>query len=737
VYKRLLPALSGIIAVLLLALIVFFSDSIKTDINENAVELNDTNETEINEIPRQVRTDSYKEIASNDLLVLYMNPMNLSLKVENKETGFVWNSALAEPDETMNRTWQDFVASAVTIEYLERGTRRGQVSVASESTVVDIVQNGSGFTADLWFEEPQIGLTLIVHMEDDTLLIEVESESIEEENPDYTLQVVHLYPFFGAVKNAPGYIFIPDGSGALIKTDQKTIATQPFSGRIYGEDIGITGVRSVGDLILPESISVPVFGIIREENKNGFIAIIENGSHYAEIQAYPAGITTPYFWVASRFIYRETYHKPLDRKGNVMNVNQEHRNEFDAKIRYAFLTGKDADYTGMALRYRQMLIEQGILQEQDFENQNDIPIRIEFLAAENERGMLFKNVIPMTTVEQMRGILSNLYERQMERLIVAVRGWSRGGATGASPQHFPFEASTGSENQWLDLIKDFENKNIPIHLYTDYVIAHDQGRGYRRDEIAQSISGQLISFPFYHMLNPTVTDRTFREQMERFKRYGISNVAVDTLGERLFSAHNEGRTATRAETAQMYEGMFSNFSEQKRFAFYNPNVYLWKQTSHFFDIPMDSSGFLMAAESVPFLQILLRGSIDYYGSLFNFFGNREQEILRHIDYGSYPSFILTYEDPVKLLNTGSGWIYTSQYDVWRDEITRVYTKINEALKHVRGASFTSRVELAGGVVKSAYSNGVLIIVNYAEKDFRYNDILIPAKDFFVVRGDER
>lgn len=735
-YKRILAVIKITIVFLILGTVVLFGylphENIDAQSTNQITENGDSADDE--EIIAQLREDHYERVAENDHLILYMNLKSLSLRIQNKATGYKWNSAPVEPDETMNRRWQEFSRSALTIEYMEGGTRRGQISSVAEGTFVEIDMIDSGFIADVRFEEPGITLSLHVRLEDDTLSVKIPNDSIREEKAEFSLQAVYLYPFLGATKDAPGYLFIPDGSGAIIRTDRKTIATLPFSGRVFGADVGITDVRIERELPMPENITIPTFGIVRERDESAFVAIIEGGSYYSEIIAYPRGVTTQFFWATSRFIYREMFRKLLDGRGTTINVNQEVRNNFDASIRYAFLSGDDADYVGMALRYRQVLLNQGILREANVGENEDIPIRIEFLTAENKQGLLGDYIIPMTTVDEMRSILNDLWNNNLRQKVVVVRGWPEGGATGSSPAHFPFERITGTKSHWIDFLSDFEEKGIPIYLFTDYMAANKRGTGFRRDDIAQAISGRLISFPFYYILNPFATDRIFRGQMERFKEYGISGIAVSSIGERLISSHDEGVGSSRANTADIYANMFSDLSGKMRFALYNPNVYLWNVVSQNLDVPMDSSGFLIESDSVPFLQIVLRGSINYFGSFINFEGNRTREILRHIDYGSYPSFILTHKDPVKLIDTGSNWIFTSQYEVLKEEVLSAYAKINSALKYVRGKSFISRETIAEGVVKNTFSNGVSIFINYTDKEFKYMDILIPAQDFAVMGG---
>lgn len=177
------------------------------------------------------------------------------------------------------------------------------------------------------------------------------------------------------------------------------------------------------------------------------------------------------------------------------------------------------------------------------------------------------------------------------------------------------------------------------------------------------------------------------------------------------------------------------FSNNKRiYSFYSPNQYLWKYTNQYLNIPMYSSKYMLETETVPFLQIVLKGYVDYFAPPSNFNANSVDEVLRMIDYGAYPSFYLTNEDPVKLIDTESNWLYTSQYLVWKNEIIKEYMIINKALKDVKNATLEDRKIITDGVVVNTYSNGISIIINYTDKTYNYNNVLMSAKDFAVVRG---
>ena len=52
----------------------------------------------------------------------------------------------------------------------------------------------------------------------------------------YPISAIQILPFFGAANlDQTGYIFIPDGSGALIDLNNGKEHYQPFSARVYGQ----------------------------------------------------------------------------------------------------------------------------------------------------------------------------------------------------------------------------------------------------------------------------------------------------------------------------------------------------------------------------------------------------------------------------------------------------------------------------------------------------------------------
>lgn len=126
--------------------------------------------------------------------------------------------------------------------------------------------------------------------------------------------------------------------------------------------------------------------------------------------------------------------------------------------------------------------------------------------------------------------------------------------------------------------------------------------------------------------------------------------------------------------------LFTHYQEHDmELAFYRPNNYAWGYMDKYLDMPMYSSNYMFVTDTVPFLQIVLKGYSPYYATFSNFSHNPKEEVLRMIEFGAYPSFYLTKESAQLLLKTPSKGLYTSEFDIWKEEVIRQYKLVVDSL----------------------------------------------------------
>ncbi len=678
--------------------------------------------------------DSYELAAENATFQLYFDRSTLAFKVLDKRSGYIWHSNLdeTEPGDRLNKTWRAFAQSGISLDYLDEKATPRRASITNASPEMTVATVDQGFTAQVTFADVGISVGVTVTLEAAGVRVDIPFAAIKETGAA-RLHMIYVYPFFGATRadQVPGYMFIPDGCGSLIPFAAQTKAQTMFYGRYYGADLGMTGARPFDPQVNPAyRISLPVTGMVHGEKQSAYIAIVEKGAAYGEIHAHPAGIITNFNFMYNAFIYNESYFQPTNRAGAGVTMIQPRTNAFDVVVHYRFLTGDDGDYVGMARSYQQYLLEQGVLRPESNAS-GDIGIRLEFLGAEKEKVLFWHRPIPMTTVAQMREILDDLALPNPE---VVIYGWQPLGAATMPPTKLKLERALGDLRDLRELGDSIAAQGGRLSLYLDPQAALQDERGYsRRYDLAMSIMRSVLQGvnrmrnTFYFNLD-ALTRRYVALSVQVTEKLG-TGLAVDGLGYRLYSDFRDGRFTNREDAIRAYQRLLA---EDGTAAFYRPNDYLWAYTTAYYDVPITDSGYIYTSETVPFVQIVLSGYIPMYGPALNFSSNVQDDLLRHADFGVYPSFFLTHAGTADILNTSSQWIYTSSYRQWGDEVKRAYTWLNRLLGPVRGQPIVARATLANGVTATRYANGKQIIVNYTAQPVRVQGVDIPAKDAILL-----
>ena len=681
---------------------------------------------------------SYRQVAENEQFRLFVDFDTLAFKVLDKRSGYVWHSGLDELQEgdRLNRAWQAFARSGVSIEYLDARAINRRVSLTNSEHALEVTPIDQGIAAEVTFLEFGISLRLILQLEAEGVRVEVPSNSIREEKPEFKLGLLYLYPFLGATRGGetPGYMLLPDGIGSLIHFADATKARNMFYGRYYGPDLGMTATLPFDPgLRRPYPIGYPVFGMVHGEGQNALLSIVAQGAAYGEIQAHPAGILTNFNFIYNAFIYNESYYQATNRAGAGVTVVQRRTNEFDVVVHFRFLTGAAADYVGMARSYQRYLVETGLLRKKPVTNPN-IGVRLEFLGGDKEQILLWSRFVPMTTIAEVNEILAALNVANPE---VVYYGWQPLGASSMPPTTLRLERSLGSGAELTALAERVAAEGGRFSLYLDPQGALRDESGYSpRNDLALAITN--VSLAGYNR-NQEVFYFTFEALRRRFAAlqnavaaYPSIGLALDQIGWVLYGDFRSGQTRNRVQAAEAYRTLLAD--SPVRLLLYRPNDYLLGVAEAYFDMPLGDNGYVYTSETVPFLPIVLAGYLPYYGEALNFSANLREDLLRHVDYGIYPSYFLTQQATAAMLNTRSNWIFTSSYAQWGEHIRETYRWMNDLLGPVRGQEIVARRRLAEGVFVTTYANGRQIVVNYTEHPFTYQGVTVEARNAFLLES---
>jgi len=86
---------------------------------------------------------------------------------------------------------------------------------------------------------------------------------------------------------------------------------------------------------------------------------------------------------------------------------------------------------------------------------------------------------------------------------------------------------------------------------------------------------------------------------------------------------------------------------------------------------------------------------------------------------------------MKLVETASSDLFSTEYENWRDKIEFAYDFVSKALENTLNSRLVERVEVADGLFRNTYDNGTSITLNYNENPARAGDLEIEPLSYVV------
>lgn len=694
-------------------------------------------------------TEGFKKVVENDSMELWFREEIDSIRVVDKKSGYVWGELKADTVENLNDYWAIMANSILTLEYYDENNTAYQVSLSEDSFTCEYAFDDEKDILSCTAYEEEIGVEISfeIALYDDHFDAYVVEDSVFEDIAEYKLSKLYLLPFFGCTeqKAMDGYIFVPDGSGALMRFDNNTFHSNRYSAKVFGPDAGIDTLNEVNDLLAKRTddylvdvfrANVPVYGIVHGAEQYAAMTIIEDGVEYATIQASLAATNIPYNYATTVFEYRQLYSQPVSKSNSIIRPQPE-INDFDPRISIYLLSGEEANYSGMAVKYRGMLEEAGILDDVAAVYEEQIPLRLDVLGSDVKEGFIFNSVQTFTTTNEALNMQKALKDMGIENLTMVLQGWQKGGVNGSKYTSFKTQATVGSMSD-LEALRDSVVAAGGKFFLQNKVITFNEDQGRISYLGNQSISKQMVyylrdnptvMYPETYIAAPDVVLSKLQNSISALKGF---NQNIPRLGSELYAQFEQDSTTQREKTRSLYEKAIKKVTENDTLVALNaPNQYMWEYCDDIFDIPMMNSQYLFETDSVPFLQILLKGHINYYAPYANQGFYTTACTLKSIEYGAYPSFLVMGADNDTLNKTPMVDYFSLNFEDWKGTINTVYPKVNEALVKVEGAKIDEHKVLQKGIVRVTYDNGAVIYINYNNKEVVADDVTVPGLNFVV------
>jgi hypothetical protein len=142
------------------------------------------------------------------------------------------------------------------------------------------------------------------------------------------------------------------------------------------------------------------------------------------------------------------------------------------------------------------------------------------------------------------------------------------------------------------------------------------------------------------------------------------------------------------------------------------NAYTLPFADYIMNIPIASSAHVNTDASIPFMQLVLHGFVSYSGPAVNNSFDPELALLKNVELGAVPAFILAHDNFGELKDTSFSSFYSIDYDAWYTLMVDMYRRFAQVYNGLANVPMERHDHLAEGVYMTTFANGVRVLVNY-------------------------
>lgn len=705
------------------------SGNAKNDIMANAAEYTDKSGGE------------YVPCGESGGLRLSFRPDNNYLKIENTADNSVWYSSPenAGEDSSASKLTQFKMMSAAAVEYVNTTSKKRTAlnlytsNIKSGKYTIYKIKNGVVFE----YAVTEVGkkLFLAAYLESGNLLTEVWLEDLEEKKENTAVCSVSVLPYFVRGRSDDsGYLFLPDGSGATVDFSNVMHSGNAYSRPIYGyEPTSLTSDYYLN--VNNKSVYLPVYGA--RVNGSAIMAICEEGAETGTLSAEACGQSSSY---ANAYVKYKLLNSVEYNVGNyATELFDKTGNGGVIKTRYMFLSGENADYSGMARAYRDYLVKSCKLELKKTQTGLYADVYSSVVKKVSTLGVPHNKTVTLTSEKQLARITERLKKEGAENITVRYRSWNADELKGD-------KVTSADGNISAKKLKNTENARIFPAILNLQSYSGGTYLGHLLGA-SKSITGLPFSRKSYLLSNLNETDKTeylisvsgFEKNMPRIikglKNKGFERLALGDIGNTLycdFTGDGSRRDGTMAVMTAAVKQSAESFGE---LMLDKPNAYAAVYADIIYNAPVTDSGQDILSRSVPFYTMALSGISELAAGAYNG-ESGDSSLLYTVAAGAGFSAEWMAEGREKLTATPLSSLSNVNFEeTYKDALT-LYKRVAKVYSGINGSRIYSHNYIAENVSVTEYENGLKIYVNFGKEPYTLQDgTEIPAEDFMAKAGE--
>lgn len=510
--------------------------------------------------------------------------------------------------------------------------------------------------------------------------------------------------------------------------------------------------------------------------QQGYVAFMTEGDALTRLTSFHGGSLHSYNTVYPTFYPRQVDSYPLAGitvSGGVATYEQDAPRTYVGNFttKYRFLWEEEATYVGMAEKYREYLTKTGVLSRLDVAKVGEsIPLYINSFGDIDSKdyilGVPVDTKTTLTTFEQAQTMISllkgkvrneadaaavtmifdseykgqtisveeaqarldkALQGRTIDNLNLIYTGWYNGGMVATPASKLVVDKVLGGINAAKELSAFAKENGATLFYDLDYTFVAKTSwfDNFNYDtDAAKTVEGAMTQEKKYNsstmkfsetereIISANALQKFYGIIGERYSSLGSGTLSFQSLGGNVHTDHTEDSAINREESKNLITEFLNQRSEEGETLVSSGNAYTWGAADNILSVPLDSSSRLTTTREVPFIGIVLHGSVDFSGPAINLSGDYQYNLLKAIENGATVSFTLSYDNTSVLKSSGYSNYYSIQFSIWFDDLIETYSELNEVLKNVRTSFIVGHEEVEDRVIEVTYDNGVKFLLNY-------------------------
>ncbi len=678
-----------------------------------------------------------KLAAENEKMKLYVDEDRAILALENKENGYIWWSSPqgANRDSRATTTLVSELQSSVVLTYGDRESFGITNQRSANAATIKLKEITDGVEITYSFSKCGISVPVAYKLAGDYMEASVDCTKITESRTEEGIvatQLTLLGSFGAADSKEEGYFVLPDGCGAIVNFNNGKETAKSYTQKVYGRDI--TAVPTTKPAVT-EEVFLPVYGIVKEGN--AMAVVIDEGDANATLNASVSGQSLSSYNICSfNFTLRgsDTYYLAGDA-GNLTVFEEGAIKTPSLKLRYYPIAAEDADYVDVAETYRNYLTtDGGVTQKAEADS---VEMYVDFyggtMKARSILGIPVNMKTSMTSFGEAQDIVESLTELGVDDMVVVYNNWTNEGISGKADNKAKPSGTLGGKGEFNDLKDYLSSQDYAFYPSVDNV-TFKSGNGFftfmdttirisgsysRQAQYTLSYGVQDPTVKTQSLLSPAAFTELYGDLARNYSKKGLNGVSLGSMTSTLWGDYGKVNMSRQDTMATLQENYKTMNDAGLSILADSCAAYALPYVDRISDVPLQSSGFDLFDQDIPFYQIAMHGLIPYSGTAINASADSMETYLTSIATGANPAYDMIYADASDLKDTDLDGYFYSHYAYWVNDAAAQFQLASEILSGVSDQTITDYTRV-DNISTTVYADGTEIVVDYDAETISVN-----------------